>query len=93
MTKDLDIMEGDLETGRYMEQCGYRVPVDITYALTRQASGENCDGDPYESMVFAARYIQHLRKKIETIAACLEAGKTDTTETVADLRALIHDAK
>ena len=41
-------------------------------------------GDPDEYVRLAT-----LRTKIETIAACLESGVTGTTETVADLRALV----
>lgn len=76
-SKRLDIMEGDLETGLYLEQSGYRKPIDIASALQRQASQENCDGDPYESMVFAARYIKHLRAQLAAVLAERDAGRTE----------------
>lgn len=55
---------GDLETGLYMEHSGYSKPLPIAYCLSRQASQENCDGDPYDAMQFAAEYIKRLEAEI-----------------------------
>lgn len=63
----LDLMQGDLETGMYLEQSGYGKPTKISYALRRQASQENCDGDPYEAMVFASKYIDKLEEDREML--------------------------
>ena len=34
--------------------------MEITGVLVRLASQENCDGDPYDQMMEAARYIEEL---------------------------------
>lgn len=74
--------QGDLKTGLYFEESGYGKPTDITWALSRQASQENCDGDPYDAMVFAASYIDKLRKDITGLSLALVAKNSQVLESM-----------
>lgn len=48
----------------------------ISSVLEQLASQENCDGEPYDQMVLAAKYIQKLERRIED----LEAGLNNLIE-------------
>ena len=45
---------------------GTRQP--IAAVLRILASGEGCDGEPYDQMVQAADYIEHLEQKVEYLS-------------------------
>ena len=41
--------------------------MEITGVLIRLASQENCDGEPYDQMMEAARYIEELEAIVERV--------------------------
>ncbi len=51
--------------------------VPISLVLATLASGENCDGEPYDTMVIAARYIDSLETEIAELQRVAQARERE----------------
>lgn len=66
------------------------VEYDIVTVLHDLAAQENCDGEPYDQMVKAARYIEELRQETTEAAASYEAELGRQAERIAERDAEIE---
>ena len=75
--------EGLVKGGFYLDPTGYATPQPIHAVLSRQASQENCDGEPYDAMMFAADYIKRLEDAL-IAAAPAQRPAPGERETLAE---------
>lgn len=75
--------------GKYKDPHGYESPEPIEAVLRRQASQEGCDGEPYDAMIYASRYIDHLKAEvIKAHKAAIDAAAAQVTlgDTVTNIQ-------
>jgi hypothetical protein len=82
--------EALVEGGLYLDPTGYPAPQPIHVVLSRQASQENCDGEPYDAMMFAAAYIKRLEDALLARGLRLPGGEETMAWAVVGGDGKIH---